>query len=50
MARLNRGAGGLLVGGFLATAGAPDTAFLDVLAGIMLFKSILYCEAPIFEC
>jgi hypothetical protein len=50
VARLDGGAGGLLVGGCLATAGAPDPAFPDVLAGIVPFKSVLCCEASICEC
>lgn len=50
VATLDGGAGGLLVGGCLATAGAPDPACPDVLEGIAPFKSVLCCDAPICEC
>lgn len=50
VARLDGGAGGLLVGSCLATAGAPGPAFPDVLPGIAPFKSVLCCGTPICEC
>ena len=50
VATLDEGAGDLLIGGCLATAGAPDPVLPDVLASIVPFKSILCCEAPICEC
>lgn len=44
------GAGGLLVGSCLATAGAPVPALPEVLAGVELFESAFSCGAPICAC